>query len=304
VNLDDLQRVARMLAASGYFDAKGDVNTQIAQIATKIMAGAELGYGPFASVSGIHVISGRPSVSANLMASAVKNSSRYDYRVREISAEKCTLEFFEFVDGKRESLGESTFTREDAGKAKTQNMDKFPRNMLFARAMSNGIRWFCADVFAGNAVFVPEEMGADTDEDGNVVDVTPPPAPANDHAHAPQILAGIPLRPETAAALAASMANIPEPMAQEDNPFAEDDDPAAAALRAIVGTWRGPMDAQMWAVQVGACENDFEAKASFRKIVESVSPDNKLTKGNQAAIYAAFFGRQQEKLAEKAAVTP
>lgn len=115
---------------------------------------------------------------------------------------------------------------------------------------------------------------------------TPPSIPANGHAPAPQ------------------SPGEEQFMSAADNPFEDADDDPAAALRAIVGTWRGPVDAQMWAVQVGACENDFEAKNSFRKIVESVSPDGKLTKGNQGAVYAAFFDRQQEKLAEKVAVTP
>jgi len=38
-------------------------------------------------------------------------------------------------------------------------MDKFPKNMLFARAMSNGIKWFTPDVFAG-PVYTPEELGS------------------------------------------------------------------------------------------------------------------------------------------------
>ena len=66
---------------SNYFDAKGNGEQAIAQLATKILAGQEMGYGPFASVQGIHVIQGKPTMSANLMASAVKNSARYDYRV-------------------------------------------------------------------------------------------------------------------------------------------------------------------------------------------------------------------------------
>jgi hypothetical protein len=37
-------------------------------------------------------------------------------------------------------------------------MDKFPANMLFARAISNGVKWFTPDVFQG-PVYVPEEMG-------------------------------------------------------------------------------------------------------------------------------------------------
>jgi hypothetical protein len=42
--------------------------------------------------------------------------------------------------------------------------------MLFARAMSNGVRWYCPDVTNGNAVYTPEELGAEVDEDGNVID--------------------------------------------------------------------------------------------------------------------------------------
>jgi hypothetical protein len=67
------------------------------------------------------------------------------------------------------SLGLSDFYEARRRKAGTQNMDKFGRNMMFARAMSNGVKWFCPDVFDGNAVYVPEELGATVDGDGNVI---------------------------------------------------------------------------------------------------------------------------------------
>ena len=41
-----------------------------------------------------------------------------------------------------------------------------PQNMLFARAISSGTRLYCPDVFNGNLVYVPEELGAPVDEDG------------------------------------------------------------------------------------------------------------------------------------------
>ena len=161
LNLDELQRTASMLVASGYFTGRNDErNTAIAQIATKIMAGRELGYGPFASVQGIHVIQGKPQVSANLMAAAVKSHPRYDFRVRKMEADAVAIEFFE----NGESIGTSTFTADDAKRANTQNMSKFPRNMLFARALSNGVRWFCPDVFHGQAVYVEGEI-EDTGDD-------------------------------------------------------------------------------------------------------------------------------------------
>lgn len=164
VDLENLQRMASMLAASGYFESSADGKTAIAQMATKILAGRELGYGPFASVQGIHVIKGKPALSANLMAAAVKAHPRYDYKVRKMANDEVVIEFFE----NGESIGSSSFTLKDANAAGTQNLQKFARNMLFARAMSNGVRWYCPDVFYGNAVYTPEELGATVDGDGNI----------------------------------------------------------------------------------------------------------------------------------------
>jgi hypothetical protein len=69
-----------------------------------------------------------------------------------------------------EQVGVSEFTLADAKKAGTQNLEKFARNMLFARAMSNGVRWYCPDVF-DSPVYTPEELGANVDGEGNYVDV-------------------------------------------------------------------------------------------------------------------------------------
>lgn len=171
--VDELNKIGRVMSSSGYFtDAR-----QEAQAAVKVLAGQEMGFGAFASMTGIYIIQGKPSVGANLMASAVKANPKYDYRIREISEEKCVIEFFEMTNGKKESIGVSTFTIQEARKAGVKNLDKYARNMLFARAMSNGIRWFCPDVFAGNATYTPEELGADVDEDGTPVKIESAPQP-------------------------------------------------------------------------------------------------------------------------------
>lgn len=174
--LDTIQRAAKLLAVSGYFDGKGDNPQAIAMLAAKIMAGREMGFGPFASANGVHIIQGRPSIGANLMASAVKGNRRYDYRVKELTSERCAIEFFERDGEKKTSIGVSEFTMDDAKAMQLTGKDnwkKSPRNMLFARALSNGVRWFAPDVFSGNAVYVPEELGADVDSDGEIIDVTP-----------------------------------------------------------------------------------------------------------------------------------
>ena len=162
-NMDDLARMGTMLANSGYFKDAHDA----AQCGVKVLAGLEMGFGAFASMSGIHIIQGKPAIGANLMAAKVKASGKYDYRVRHLDDDSCTIEFFQGS----ESLGSETFTRDDAKRAGTQNMSKFPRNMLFARAMSNGVKFYTPDVFLGAPVYTAEELGAETDEDGNIVDV-------------------------------------------------------------------------------------------------------------------------------------
>lgn len=164
---DDVERAAVSMAKSGFFaDAK-----QASQAVVKILAAREIGLGPFAGMTGVNIIQGKPAFGANIMAACVKKSGRYNYRVTEMNDKACTIEFMERLDGKWTTSGESKFTIEDARKAGTKNLDKFPRNMLFARAMSNGVRWYCPDVMNGSVVYTPEELGADVDEDGNVVGV-------------------------------------------------------------------------------------------------------------------------------------
>jgi hypothetical protein len=164
-DVNDLMRLGAVLAQSGMFaDAR-----QEAQAVVKVLAGSEMGFGAIASMTGIHVIQGRVTVGANLMAAAVKKSGKYDYRVQEMTEQVCSIEFFQGGQNKYESIGISTFTIADAKKAQTKNLDKYPRNMLFARAMSNGVRWYCPDALGGAPVYTPEEMGADTDEEGNVI---------------------------------------------------------------------------------------------------------------------------------------
>lgn len=165
---DDLERAAAAMAKSGYFQD----SREMAQAVVKILAGQEMGFGPFASMTGVYIISGRPSIGANLMAAAVKRSGRYNYQVIEMTEKNCVIDFYEA--GKK--IGTSSFSLDEARKAGTKNLDKYPRNMLFARAISNGCRWFCPDVFNGSAVYTPEELGANVNEDGDIIDIPSEPA--------------------------------------------------------------------------------------------------------------------------------
>lgn len=147
----DMMSVATNLAKSGFFqDAR-----EATQAFAKILAGAELGIPPFAAMSGIYIVKGKPQLGGVLLGGLVKRSGKYDYRVVEQNGNKCSIDFYQG----QEKIGNSTFTIEQAKKAGTQNLDKFPENMLYARAMSNGVKWYCPDVTNG-PVYVEGELDA------------------------------------------------------------------------------------------------------------------------------------------------
>ncbi len=150
-NLEDLQRIARMCAESGFFqDAR-----QLAQACVKIAAGAEYGLPPIVSMTGINVIKGRVTLSANTMAAIMKRAG-YKLKVRFDGEDRCVIFV---IDPDGDELGESSFSMDDAKRAGLggENWKKFPRNMLFARAVSNAARWFAPEVLTG--AITPEELG-------------------------------------------------------------------------------------------------------------------------------------------------
>lgn len=163
IPLNELQGLGEVFVKSGFFADSRDASQAI----VKILAGRELGFGPIASMTGVYIVNGRPALSASLIAARIKSSGKYDYRVREHDEKHCVIEFFQ-INGAKESLGVSSFTMEDARRANTKNLDKFPRNMLFARSLTNGARWYCPDVFSG-AIYTPDELGAEVGEDGDVI---------------------------------------------------------------------------------------------------------------------------------------
>lgn len=177
-NVDDLRRLAGMFAASGMFGATTEQN--VAKCAIQLLAGMEAGFTPFASITGIYLINGRPGFSAQLLAQAIKRHPTYDYRVRQKTAEACRIEFFQGSD----SLGEEEFTMAMAKRAGLAGgrgpWAQYPEAMLFARCLTAGMRTHCPDALGGHTPYTPEELGAkgQIDQFGmvEVEDVTPQPA--------------------------------------------------------------------------------------------------------------------------------
>lgn len=168
-NVPKMLVLAEACAKSGFYK---DVNKDASKALVKMMTGHELGFGPSASITGIYIVQDKIVLSYPMLAALVKRSGRYDYRVKSHTNDACVVEFYEFIDGKRVLTGTSPFTMDDANKAgllSNPTWKKYPRNMLFARALSNGQKWYAPDVSCGTPIYTPDEMGIDEEEDGTPI---------------------------------------------------------------------------------------------------------------------------------------
>ena len=170
--MTDPLAIGQVMARSGLFP---DI-TRVSQAVVKVLAGRELGIGPFAAMSDIHIIEGKPVIGARILAALVRQSAVYDYEIVEWTNERCAIDFYRHGQKLEPTV---TFDQEDAKRAelnkptragKPSNHMKFPRNMKFARAMSNGVGLHCPDLTAGAPVYTPDELGVD-DPDADIAPV-------------------------------------------------------------------------------------------------------------------------------------
>ena len=155
VTLQEYANIAKSMAASGFF---GEVKNAHQAVALMIL-GRHFNLSPVQSLTGIHIVKGKPMLHYAVILAKVREHPHYDYRIVKHDDSACTIAF----TYKGEPCGESTFTKADAQKAGTQNMDKHGKTMLLARAASNGVKWYCPDVLNGMPVYVQGEIPEDAD---------------------------------------------------------------------------------------------------------------------------------------------
>lgn len=144
-----------------------------------ILAGHEAGVSPMQALAKIHVIEGRPAMSAELMRAIVQRAG-HELWYDEVSTTRVV------ACGKRqgtERITRVTWTMDDAKQANLAGKDnwrKFPRAMLTARATGELCRMIFADVLAGISHTIEElEDGFDPiPEADEVVQRAPAPAKA------------------------------------------------------------------------------------------------------------------------------
>ena len=137
-----------------------------------MLAGHEAGVEPMQSLQSIHIIEGRPAMSAQLMRALVMrhgheliyddvNTTAVTASGRRKGSERWTKVTWTMDDAKRGGLDQKT------------NWKKWPRAMLIARATAELCRMIFPDVLAGIPYTVEELTDGDL-VDGGVVDFGPP----------------------------------------------------------------------------------------------------------------------------------
>jgi hypothetical protein len=172
--LETLYRLAKAMSMSGFFKDARDAEKALA----KLVFGRDLGVSATAALTQIHIIEGKPEISANLQAQMLRRAG-YDFRVvtpDELRDTEC--EIVALRDG--EEVGREKFTMKDAQRADLAKKDvwrKYPRNMLWARAMSNVVAFHCPEVTQGIRVYAegeirdaPEERDEPTPQAAPVID--------------------------------------------------------------------------------------------------------------------------------------
>src|ERR1044071_3100162 len=148
--------------------------------AAAILTGRELGIPPMTSLANIHVIHGKPGLSALVMRALVMREG-HDWEEVEANNTRVVLR------GKRKGSSvwtTASFTTADAATAKLQ-LGGYPQDKLYARASARLARRAFSDIIAGMPYsieeledgFTPDEDGSAALATGSVPASTPPPAP-------------------------------------------------------------------------------------------------------------------------------
>ena len=154
--IDQAQSLAKTLAQSSLLPS--DLRNKPADVLVQIITGHELGLGSMQSIRSIHIIQGKPTMSAELMVALVKRSPEcVRFRLVESSPTVATYE----TERRNEGPTRISFTMEEAKTAGLvkdgSGWKKYPAAMLRARAASALCRAVYPDLLLG----IYEESEAD-----------------------------------------------------------------------------------------------------------------------------------------------
>jgi hypothetical protein len=157
---------------------------QPANVLWAIEYGETIGITAMAAITGVHMIEGRPTASAALISGLVRRAghrlrSGYDAATRTGWAEIVRADDPDFtfrsewnldraIEAELVQVGPNGDLIARDSKGRSKPWKKFYPSMTKARAITEVARDACEEVLFG-LHYTPEELGADTDDEGNVV---------------------------------------------------------------------------------------------------------------------------------------
>lgn len=151
---DEMYRLAKTMHVSNMFALHSPEQAMVV-----LMTGLELGFSPAQAFRGIHVIKGKPTLSADMMVAVCK--SRPDichyFRVVESTDQQAVYQTHRVGEAEPTT---NTFSRADADRAgllgANENYKKYGPQMLRARAASGLARMVYPDLMLG--LYTPDEI--------------------------------------------------------------------------------------------------------------------------------------------------
>lgn len=193
MELADIKNVAQVMFASGIFKDLRDTNMAFA----KILAGQEMGITPFAALQEITFINGKPSLSATSKAAKIKQSGKYDFKIVELDAKHCILEFFEHGKSRGKVEYNEEMAKLGGEYSRNPNYKTHPDDMYYAGAVRKGQKRYAPDALSGVSTYDPEEW-----TEGEIVETGPqtlPESPQTDAVTAGEVTGTDKEGPETMA---------------------------------------------------------------------------------------------------------
>lgn len=157
------------------------------QCVAVIMKGRELGVPMMQALTHIHIIEGKPSLSAELMLSLIIQHKGAYIEFVQNDSEACVIRI---ADRATVKGGLISFSKRDAETAQLlgkDNWKKYLRAMLRSRAIAEMARTYFADVISGVS-YTPEELAGDRvvmNGEGEVIEIRPVDKPVGKNIIAP-----------------------------------------------------------------------------------------------------------------------
>jgi hypothetical protein len=154
-NFDEAKAIAAYLSKSSLLPAA--LKGKEADVLLTFMTGQELGLSPMQSLRGIHIIEGKPSLSADLMVAVVRRSGACEY-FHEVEGDD-THAIYETQRRGGDKPQRASFSLDDAKRAgllHKDNWKRYPGAMLRARAKSALAGMVYEDLLFG--CYTPDEL--------------------------------------------------------------------------------------------------------------------------------------------------